>query len=138
MWPTLALISSAAVSLQPRRPPGHGNRKALAFARDIVRLRGEGHSLAAIRDALADAGVIVSISTIHREVQRREAAPALALPAGTSPIPRLHLSNATSVGVTTAREAPGAVVTSLPGKTIAEEFMRNRISNPLLRKEPTR
>jgi hypothetical protein len=138
MRPTLALMSSAeAVSLQPRRPPGHGNRKALAFAFDIVRLRGEGHSLAAIREALEDAGVVVSVSTVHREAQRGGSAPPLTSPAQTSSAHRLHLSNAKS-DATTTRPAPGQVATSLPGKAIAEEFMRNRISNPLLRKEPAR
>ena len=45
------------MSLQTRRPPGHGNRKALTYAADIVSLRSQGHTYSAIREALADAGV---------------------------------------------------------------------------------
>ena len=56
------------MSLQTRRPPGHGKRKALTYAADIVSLRSQGHSYTAIREALEDAGVMVSISTVRREV----------------------------------------------------------------------
>lgn len=56
------------MSLQTRRPPGHGKRKALTYAADIVSLRSQGHSYTAIREALEDAGVLVSISTVRREV----------------------------------------------------------------------
>jgi hypothetical protein len=59
------------VTLTPKRPPGRLNRKALAFAADIQRLHWQGHSCEAIRQALADAGLIVSRSTVTREVARQ-------------------------------------------------------------------
>jgi hypothetical protein len=74
--------------LVPRRPPGRSSRKARAFAEEIGRLRAEGYTYELIREALADAGVIVGLSTVHREVTRwrlsaRSAAPSDAtLPPG--------------------------------------------------------
>ena len=56
--------------LQPRNPPGHANRKARRFANDIRNLRAEGHTYETIRLALLDAGVLVSHSTVIREVNR--------------------------------------------------------------------
>lgn len=56
------------MQLNPRRPPGHGRRKALRYAGEVRRLRAEGHSLNAIRLALLDAGISVSVSTVRREV----------------------------------------------------------------------
>lgn len=63
-------IRSAEQRLTPRRPPGRSNRKARTFAEEIRRLRAEGHSFEVIREALADAGVIVSNSTVQREAAR--------------------------------------------------------------------
>jgi predicted component of type VI protein secretion system len=119
------------VSLLPRRPAGRANRKALAFAAEILRLRAEGHSFEAIRDALADAGVKVNASTVRREVLRCRSTPATpsvtATPqAGASPparaLPAAHL---------VASE-------SRSGREVAETFTRGHISHPLLRKESQR
>jgi hypothetical protein len=129
------------MSLQPRRPPGHGSRKALAYALDIVRLRAEGHSLAAIREALEDAGVVVSISTVHREALRTDTTKPSAKPQSPGTPPRLVASTASSAdrsGAPIGSTAPRSTSSPLPGKGIAEEFMRNRVTNPLLRKEPAR
>ena len=65
------LDSNGELKLVPRRPPGRSSRKARAFAGEIRRLRAEGYSFEVIREALADAGVIVSKSTVHREAARR-------------------------------------------------------------------
>lgn len=56
--------------LTPRRPPGRLNRKVRAFAGEIGRLHEQGYTFEAIREALADVGVVVSKSTVHREVAR--------------------------------------------------------------------
>jgi hypothetical protein len=56
--------------LTPRQPPGRISRKARAYTAEVVRLHDLGYSLDAIRDALADAGVKVSRSTVQREVAR--------------------------------------------------------------------
>src|SRR5204862_5088795 len=61
---------STRVTLTPKRPPGRLNRKALAFAAEIQRLHLQGHSCEAIRQALADAGLSVSRSTVTREVAK--------------------------------------------------------------------
>jgi hypothetical protein len=114
--------------LLPRRPAGRANRKVLAFVPDILRLRAEGHSLQAIRDALADAGVSVNASTVRREVLRHRALP--------------HPTAAPALEVPTplrAAPAPHLVASELrSGREVAEVFSRGHISHPLLRKEPKR
>lgn len=58
--------------LTPRHPPGRSSRKARAYAAEIGRLHALGYTLDAIRTALADVGVIVSLSTVRREAIRCE------------------------------------------------------------------
>jgi hypothetical protein len=62
--------SSFLLQLQPNEPPGHRSRKARSFELEIARLRRQGYSLDVIRAALADAGMAVSRSTVHREATR--------------------------------------------------------------------
>jgi hypothetical protein len=61
---------SAERRLTPKQPPGRITRKARAYASEILRLHEAGYSLDAIREALADVGVKVSISTVWRETTR--------------------------------------------------------------------
>lgn len=61
--------------LTPKDPPGRVNRKARAFELEIVRLRSEDYTCEAIRKALADIGVVVSLSTVQREVARSSKQP---------------------------------------------------------------
>ncbi|MBN8490778.1 MAG: hypothetical protein J0M00_05030 [Burkholderiales bacterium] len=125
------------MSLKTRRPPGHAKRKALTYAADIVRLRVQGHSLSAIREALEDAGVLVSISTVRREVLRGASATAALEPAAAPARPHAGLADREArVPVAPADPAPGA--TSLPGKAVAEAFMRDRPTNTLFLKESSR
>jgi len=121
--------------LTPRRPPGHGKRKALAYADDIISLRVQGHSLSAIREALEDVGVVVSISTVRREALRDASATAAPRPAAVPP--RSFAGSTTRAEVGRALSVIGAESgsTPLPGKAIAEEFMRARPTNPLFLKE---
>ena len=65
-----AATGSCTQRLTPRHPPGRTNRKARAYAEEITRLRAAGYGLKEIREALADAGVFVSKSTVHREATR--------------------------------------------------------------------
>lgn len=58
------------MQLNPKRPPGRADRKALWYASEVRRLRAEGHTLESIRLALLDVGVSVSLSTVRREVAR--------------------------------------------------------------------
>lgn len=60
----------AGQRLIPKRPPGRCNRKARTFSEEIRRLRAEGYSFEVIREALAEAGVVVSNSTVQREAAR--------------------------------------------------------------------
>ncbi|HMR71476.1 MAG TPA: hypothetical protein PKA84_14710, partial [Rubrivivax sp.] len=80
------------MSLQTRRPPGHGKRKALTYAADIVSLRSQGHSYSAIREALEDAGVLVSISTVRREVLKGTSTASALKPAFDATAPQLSLA----------------------------------------------
>jgi len=58
------------VKLIPLVPPGRITRKARDFGAEIVQLRAQGYTLDAIRQALAGAGVQVSISTVRRETTK--------------------------------------------------------------------
>ena len=59
------------MQLQPKRQPGRTDRKAAAYVAEVLRLRAEGYSYEAIREALADVGIAVSTSALRREVRRR-------------------------------------------------------------------
>ena len=50
------------MKLEPKRPPGRPNRKALAFEAEIARLRSEGYPCKAIWESLLDAGLELSLS----------------------------------------------------------------------------
>lgn len=108
--------------LLPRHPPGRASRKALAFAAEIRSLRAAGYSLAAIREALADAGVDVSLSTVRREAARRPIGADQAVIA--TPPPRALVATGTPLAVTADARS---------GREIAESFVKNRVSNPLIR-----
>lgn len=126
------------MSLQTRRPPGHAKRKALTYAADIISLRDQGHTYAAIREALEDVGVAVSISTVRREVLKRAPTTAVSAPAATPSRPTVSLATRDQAvsPAATPDAAPGT--TTLPGKAIAEEFMRGRPTNTLFLKESSR
>ncbi len=109
-----------ATTLKPRRLPGRSTRKARAFEAEIARLRAEGYTFEAIQEALAAAGVKVSRTTVKREAARHTARAVAATPrpATRPPAARLDMPIRSE---------------SRSGKDIAEDFMRNRITNPLLR-----
>lgn len=65
---------TGASPLLPKDAPGRRDRRARAFASQIRELQARGYTLDAIRQALADAGVHVSRSTVHREATRPIAA----------------------------------------------------------------
>lgn len=123
------------MSLQTRRPPGHGKRKALTYSADIVSLRGQGHSYAAIREALEDAGVLVSISTVRREVLKGASTTAALTPVVEAPASQPGLATRSKAGSTVTAPHPAPSTAPLPGKAIAEEFMRGRSTNILFLKE---
>ena len=116
--------------LNPKHPPGRVNRKARAFEPEITRLRSEGYTCEAIRAALADNGVVVSLSTVQREAARcsrgrsslvlKEAAPA---------------STSKRLAIVAPRPRALSVLVGDPrtGKEIAAAFVGERPKNPLLR-----
>jgi len=114
--------------LEPSGPPGRSNRKARAFQLEIHRLRDEGYSLAAIRAALADAGMRVSKSTVHREaVRRRSVRPALS--SLTTPVHDQASAVARAEVDGSAARHPDD---ERSGRDIARAFFDGRITNPLL------
>lgn len=127
--------------LVPTQPPGRSTRKARDFETEIVQLRAQGYTLEAIRSALANAGVLVSISTVRREATRAAGPQALGpvteSPATSAPVPSSPFAPSTAAAPATSVAAPG-----LPqrrrGKEIAEVFMRDRITNPLIRAKEQR
>jgi biotin operon repressor len=120
------------MKLAPKHPPGRRTRKARAFEAEIRQLRAAGYTFESIRAALADAGVQVSRSTVQREAARQaldaaaEGADGAARSADT-PMKRQPPEPALAA----ARAEP------LSGKDIAEAFVRNRITNPLIRNRST-
>ena len=116
------------MQLQPKRPPGRADRKAAAYASEIVRLRAEGYTFEAIREALTAVGIELSESALRREVRRQQkpgvhnAPVARAAPPGATP-PALPVSRSQSTGPPTSPDATG--------REIAEAFFNAHPSNPL-------
>lgn len=142
------------MNLVPVRPPGPNARKARAFAADIARLRAQGYTFEAIREALAGAGVRVSNSTVQREAARAAAElPASTLATALDVGPReMQVPSATGADrqartdVSVAAPAPAAapqvdpsaaVVRDFDCKQDAEAFFAAHDSNPLSRSKET-
>jgi hypothetical protein len=116
------------MKLEPKRPPGRPNRKALSFEAEIARLRSEGYPCEAIWKALLDAGLALSLSAVKREVARlRKRANAALRHTSATVTPRLQASAAHAPLISSAS-------TSSPsGKDVAAAWMKTQISNPLVR-----
>lgn len=116
--------------LQPDRPPGRADRKALEYSSEIRRLRRLGYTFTAIRRALESVGVHVGLTTVRREANRKDNVRAMPAP-GPAPVTAAAVTRPpTSVG-STASEA--IVNDRRTGKDLAEEFFRKHHSNPLIR-----
>lgn len=121
--------------LTPKRPPGRCTRKARAFEDEIARLRADGYTCAAIREALADVGVNVSSSTVQREVarharRRAPAAAAVVVPlAQPAPAPLQTVASVNEPNLPPS-EPPRK---HLRGEDIAQAFLDKRISNAVHR-----
>ncbi len=117
------------MTLTPKRPRGRSSRKALAFATEIARLHTHGYSCETIRQTLLEAGLIVSRSTVTREVvrwakQRRTNAPA----AVTTPDVDVSVPL-----IPTTQPASALAAGPHYGQRVAASFMDGRITNPLFR-----
>ena len=118
--------------LKPKGPPGRRSRKARAYTGDIAHLHERGYSCEAIRQALADAGVTVSRSTVTREVARHAKRPDrsdVSYDADHLPVERI--GHPVPIPINALASDPRS------GREIAESFVRGRISNPLLRTRGT-
>lgn len=58
------------MELRPSAPPGNAQRKLRGFESEIARLRFEGYTIEAIRQALEDVGIKVGWATVQREAVR--------------------------------------------------------------------
>jgi hypothetical protein len=117
------------VRLTPKNPPGRVNRKARAFEPEIGRLRSEGYTCEAIRAALADVGVDVSLSTVQREAAKSKGR-SLVAARGTRLVSTADVLAATASSTCASAGLAGDPRT---GKEIAEAFVGKRYTNPLLR-----
>ncbi len=115
------------MKLVPKDPPGRSTRRARGFAADIGQLRAQGYTLEAIREALAEAGVNVSKSTVQREVARAAKGPGIARDwrtnSGPAPMP-------VALGIRTEADPRS-------GREIAEAFTATQNTNPLFRSRST-
>ena len=118
------------MQLQPRRQPGRTDRKAAAYVPEILRLRAEGYTYEAIREALADVGIELSTSALRREVRRRRHQPDDASSGKRSTLRTPADAARPSPLPPPARLSPPAASNS---REIAESFFNAHPSNPLLR-----
>ena len=116
--------------LTPKHPPGRVNRKARAYEAEIIRLRSEGYTCEAIRAALAEIGVSVSLSTVQREAARYSKGRSLVVAKASSLVSNAALP-ATSAAPTHPASSPAGDPRT--GKEIAAAFVNGRYNNPLLR-----
>ena len=127
--------------LVPTQSPGRGTRKARDFGAEIVQLRAQGYTLEAIRIALANAGVHVTISTVWREANRASHPHLVkpkAHPAATSMPPPSQSQDPTAPVAPAVPEAAQNVPGRRNGKEVAEVFMRGQITNTLVRSKEQR
>lgn len=117
------------MKLAPKDPPGRSTRRARGFALEIGLLRAQGYTLEAIREALGDAGVNVSKSTVQREVTR------LASRSPATASEPLH--PAAEVASVSAFVPPSPTSDLRSGKEIAEAFTATQNTNPLFRQRST-
>ena len=117
------------MQLQPKRPPGRVDRKAAAYAAEIVRLRAEGYTYEAIREALAEVGIELSECALRREVRRSQRRTVSARP-------RILAGVAGTCSSLAVCDAPlghrTTASTKATGREIAEAFFNANPSNPLL------
>ena len=117
------------MQLQPKRLPGRVDRKAAAYATEIVRLRAEGYTYEAIREALAEVGIQLSECALRREVRRHEKR-ATGAPSNDRPVSPAPAAPSLSVARPMATGPPSS--TNATGREIAEAFFNANPSNPLL------
>ena len=139
--PTAEQIGAPAnvATLVPTQAPGRLTRKARHYLPQIVQLRAQGYTLEAIQQALAAAGIAVSISTVRREALRP--VPIASWAVGDPVIARVAAPAApASFAVAPAGANPHAasgVMSGFPdacdGKDVAAAFAQSKSTNALTR-----
>ena len=114
------------MTLEPKLPPGRANRKALRFSTDIHRLRNAGYTFSAIRNALLDAGVEVSLTTIKREAGRHRSNTVIEQRSGPT-----QAARSIPVAGPAILTTPSPISRGATGREIAEAFFNANPSNPL-------
>jgi hypothetical protein len=117
------------MKLEPKRPPGRPNRKALFFEAEIAHLRYEGYSCKAIWEALLDKGLALSLSAVKREVARLGKRSGLARQSATATAFTPLQASAFRTPVSSSASTPS----SPSGKDVAAAWMKDHITNPLVR-----
>lgn len=124
--------------LQPADPPSRTRAKARSATDEIFRLHGVGYSLRQIQQALAAVGLVVSRSTVHRELVRaraghhsvagtRRPVAAVSAPAG-----QAHAAPPQHATPPAAKSSPPRDQPS--GKELAADFFGRTNTNPLFKK----
>ena len=127
---------SDAAHLVPKSAPGRSSRKARGFGHQIRELQARGYTLATIREALAELGIVVSKSTVQREAARltRGVAvghPPFAVRSGPAVDDSEHATTSPAPGAPARPSVPSPVEAD-HGKDVAAAFMKDRITNPLI------
>jgi len=122
------------VKLQPKRPPGRVDRKAGAYASEIVQLHAEGYTYEAIRQALTEFDIEVSESTLRREVRRQQKRALCTMPGVRPPSPEPDDMTLQAPRRVPAGAPPSKLAT---GHEIAEAFFAAHPSNPLFSTKET-
>jgi hypothetical protein len=117
------------MKLEPKRPPGRPNRKALFFEAEIARLRSEGYPCKAIWEALLDAGLALSLSAVKREVARLGKRAGVARRSATA----TAFTPLQASAFQTPVSSPANTTSSPSGKDVAAAWMKDHITNPPLR-----
>jgi len=130
----------ASPRLTMTNPLGRSDRKAGKYHTEIHRLRADGCTFEAIRLALRDAGVVVSVTTVKREarrpldakLRRSVDAQGAASARGQQPSARPVRRALPALVDPDIDASHGFAGDARSGKQIVEEFMRGRSANPLL------
>lgn len=130
----------ASPRLTTKVPLGRRDRKAGTYHAEIHRLRTDGCTFEAIRLALQDAGVVVSVTTVKREARRPLDAKlrrsvdvqGAASARGQQPSARPARRALPALVEPDVDASHGFAGDARSGKQIVEEFMRDRIANSLL------
>jgi hypothetical protein len=131
------------VQLEPKHPPRRTRYKLWAYSAEIHRLNAEGYTCDEIRDALAEVGLVVSRSTVQREAARgrqRPAATSATSCAGpmtaagevAAPVAMVTSTGLERVPLLATSRALAATHDPRTAKQVAEDFMKDQITNPLL------